>query len=154
MRIVFPGDSGFCRQRSINYCERAHVHYIIGLARNASLQQITEFLEPDMKDAYKSSGLKQREIGEFVDAAQSGARERRVITRLEYGGQANNPRYVVTSLTHEPQALYDDVYCQRGQAQNRIGQAQVGLFATRATPGAFACTWPPTGPVPTSSRMR
>ena len=71
VRIVFRGDSGFCRQRIINYCERADVHYIIGLARNASLQQITEFLELDMKDAYKSSGLKQHEIGEFVYAARS-----------------------------------------------------------------------------------
>ena len=133
VRIVFRGDSGFCRQRIINYCERADVHYIIGLARNARLQQITEFLELDMKDAYKSSGLKQREIGEFVYAAQSWARERRVITRLEYGEQGNNPRYVVTNLTEEPQALYDDVYCKRGEAENRIWQAQVGLFATRTS---------------------
>ena len=133
VRIVFRGDSGFCRQRIINYCERADVHYIIGLARNARLQQITEFLELDMKDAYKSSGLKQREIGEFVYAAQSWARERRVITRLEYGEQGNNPRYVVTNLTEEPQALYDDVYCKRGEAENRIKEAQVGLFATRTS---------------------
>ena len=133
VRIVFRGDSGFCRQRIINYCERADVHYIMGLARNARLQQITEFLELDMKDAYKSSGLKQREIGEFVYAAQSWARERRVITRLEYGEQGNNPRYVVTNLTEEPQALYDDVYCKRGEAENRIWQAQVGLFATRTS---------------------
>ena len=52
-----------------------------------------------MKDSYTATGLKQREIGEFVYAAQSWARERRVITRLEYGGQGNNPRYVVTRNT-------------------------------------------------------
>jgi len=133
VRIVFRGDSGFCRQRIINYCERAGVHYIIGLARNARLQGITEFLELAMKDTYTHSGLKQREVGEFVYAAQSWVRERRVITRLEYGAQGNNPRYVVTNLAGDPKALYDDLYCQRGEAENRIKEAQVGLFATRTS---------------------
>jgi hypothetical protein len=56
-----------------------------------------------------------------------------VITRLEYGEQGNNPRYVVTNLTDEPQELYDNLYCQRGEAENRIKEAQVGLFATRTS---------------------
>jgi hypothetical protein len=56
---------------------------------------------------------------------------RRVITRLECGPQGTNPRYVVTNLTGDPKALYDDMYCQRGEAENRIKEAQVGLFATR-----------------------
>ena len=133
VRIVFRGDSGFCRQRIINYCERAHVHYIVGLARNARLQQITEWLELAMKDAFEQTGLKQRELGEFVYAAQTWRQQRRVITRLEYGEQGNNPRYVVTNLTGSLQALYDGLYCQRGEAQNRIKEAQVGLFATRTS---------------------
>jgi hypothetical protein len=133
VRIVFRGDSGFCRQRILNYCERTGVHYIVGLARNPRLQGITEFLELAMKDEFGRSGLKQREVGEFVYAAQSWAHERRVITRLEYGDQGNNPRYVVTNLTGAAQALYDDLYCQRGEAENRIKEAQVGLFATRTS---------------------
>lgn len=133
VRIVFRGDSGFCRQRIINYCERAGVNYIIGLARNPRLQQITEFLELAMKDEFAHSGIKQREVGEFVYAAESWARERRVITRLEYGEQGNNPRYVVTNLTGQAKELYDDLYCQRGEAENRIKEAQVGLFATRTS---------------------
>ncbi len=133
VRIVFRGDSGFCRQRILNWCERAGVHYIVGLARNARVQAITEFLERAMKDEFEATGLKQREVGEFVYAAQSWARERRVITRLEYGAQGNNPRYVVTNLTGDAQALYDDLYCQRGEAENRIKEAQVGLFATRTS---------------------
>ena len=52
-----------------------------------------------MKDDYHSSGCKQREVGELVYAAQCRARERRVITRLEYGEQGNNPRYAVTNLS-------------------------------------------------------
>lgn len=58
VRIVFRGDSGFCRQRILNYCERAGVHYIVGLARNTRLEQISQFLELAMKDAYNQSGLK------------------------------------------------------------------------------------------------
>lgn len=133
VRIVFRGDSGFCRQRIINYCERAGVHYLIGLARNPRLQAITEFMELAMRDEFEQTGLKQREVGEFMYAAQSWAQERRVITRLEYGAQGNNPRYVVTNLTGAAQALYDGVYCQRGEAENRIKEAQVGLFATRTS---------------------
>ena len=109
------------------------MNYIIGLARNARLQAITEFMERAMKDAFEQTGLKQREVGEFVYAAQSWVRERRVITRLEYGTQGNNPRYVVTNLTGDAKELYDDLYCQRGEAENRIKEAQVGLFATRTS---------------------
>ena len=133
VRIVFRGDSGFCRQRIINYCERASVHYIVGLARNPRLQQITEFLELAMKEEFQLTGVKQRQIGEFRYAAQSWTTERRVITRLEYGDGGNNPRYVVTNLEGDAAELYDDVYCQRGEAENRIKQAQVGLFATRTS---------------------
>ena len=133
VKIVFRGDSGFCRQRILNYCERADVHYLVGLARNTRLEQMTEFVELAMKDAYEASGIKQRELGEFVYAAQSWACERRVITRLECGPQGTNPRYVVTNLTGDPKALYDDLYCQRGEAENRIKEAQVGLFATRTS---------------------
>ncbi len=133
VRIVFRGDSGFCRQRIINYCERAGVSYIIGLARNPRLQSITEFLELVMRQEFVATGCKQREVGEFVYAAQSWSKERRVITRLEYGEQGTNPRYVVTNLMGEPQTLYDDLYCQRGEAENRIKEAQVGLFATRTS---------------------
>jgi hypothetical protein len=125
VRIVFRGDSGFCHQRIINFCERTDVNYIIGLARNARLQGITEFMELAVKETFERTGLKQREVGEFVCAAQSWARERRVITRLEFGDQGNNPRHVVTNLTGQAQALYGDLYCQRGEAENPILEAQV-----------------------------
>ena len=128
VRIVFRGDSGFCRQPVLNYCERADVGYIIGLARNARLQAITELVALAMRDAFEQTGLKQREVGEFMYATQSWARQRRVISRLEFGQHANNPRYVVTNLTTEPQTLYDTVYCQRGEAENRNQASPGGLI--------------------------
>ncbi|KAF5293944.1 hypothetical protein FQA39_LY19368 [Lamprigera yunnana] len=107
VRIIFRGDSGFCRQRIINWCERAGVHYIVGLARNARLQARVELAERSMQDEYERTQTKQRLIGEFSYAANSWPRERRVITRLEWGAQGCNPRFVVTNLAGEPQALYE-----------------------------------------------
>ncbi len=138
VRIVFRGDSGFCRQRIINWCERAGVHYIIGLARNARLEAMVEYAQLALRDAYERTGAKQRLVDEFSYAAQSWPRERRVITRQGWGEQGHNPRFVVTNLAGEPGALYDDLYCQRGEAENRIKEAQVGLFATRTSCHVFA----------------
>ncbi len=72
------------------------------LARNPRLVQITEFLEPAMKEVFKLTGIKQRQIGQFSYSGQSWATERRVITRLEFGEGGNNPRYVVTDLSGMP----------------------------------------------------
>jgi hypothetical protein len=63
--------------------------------------------------------------------------ERRVITRLEYGEQGTNPRFVGTNLVGEPDGLYDGLYCQRGEAENRIKEAQLDLFGTRASCSRF-----------------
>jgi hypothetical protein len=137
VRITFRGDSGFCRQRIINYCERADVGFIIGLARNARLQAMTAFAQLAMKEQFEQTGLKQREVGQFNYAASSWRTERRVITRLEYGQQGNNPRYVVTNRGEDATWLYDSLYCQRGEAENRIKEAQVGMFATRTSCHVF-----------------
>jgi len=138
VRIIFRGDSGFCRQRVINWCERAGVNYIIGLARNPRLEAMVEFAQWALKDDYERTGHKQRLIDEFRYAAQSWPHERRVITRLEWGEQGHNPRFVVTNLDGHATTLYDDLYCQRGEAENRIKEAQVGLFATRTSCHVFA----------------
>jgi hypothetical protein len=136
-RFIVRADSGFCRRRLLQWCERSGVGYIIGLARNARLHAAVEVAEAALADAYKASGAKQRLIGEFSYAAKSWPHERRVITRLEYGEQGTNPRFVVTNLEGEPDALYDGLYCQRGEAENRIKEAQLDLFGTRASCSRF-----------------
>jgi hypothetical protein len=133
VRIIFRGDSGFCRQRILNWCERSGVHYIVGLARNARLEAQVEYAQLAMKEQYEQSGVKQRWVDEFSYAAQSWPHERRVITRLEWSEQGCNPRFIVTNLDGPAQSLYDELYCQRGEAENRIKEAQVGLFATRTS---------------------
>lgn len=80
-------------------------------------------------------------IREFRYAADSWNIERRVVTRLEYGSQGTNPRFVVTNLDLPADALYDDLYCQRGEAENRIKEAQLDLFGTRASCHKFLANW-------------
>jgi hypothetical protein len=97
-RLIVRGDSGFCRRRLLQWCERSHVGYIIGLARNARLQAAVEIAEASLADAYEASDTKQRLIGEFNYAAKSWPHERRVITRLEYGALGTNPRFIANQF--------------------------------------------------------
>jgi hypothetical protein len=136
-RFIVRGDSGFCRRRLLQWCERCGVGYVIGLARNARLHAAVELAEAALADAYRASGSKQRLIGEFTYAAKSWSHERRVITRLEYGAQGTNPRFIVTNLAGHAIQLYDHLYCQRGEAENRIKEAQLDLFGTRASCSRF-----------------
>ena len=136
-RFIVRGDSGFCRRRLLQWCERSDVGYVIGLARNARLHAAVELAEASLADAFEASGTKQRLVGEFDYAAKSWPHERRVITRLEYGSQGTNPRFIVTNLEGDPVQLYDHLYCQRGEAENRIKEAQLDLFGTRASCSRF-----------------
>lgn len=133
VQIIVRGDSGFCRQRLMRWCERHAVGYILGVARNARLEREVSVMEQALAEQFIATQTKQRAIGEFVYAAQSWDRQRRVITRLEYGPQGNNPRFVVTNVQGDAKALYDALYCQRGEAENRIKEAQLDLFGSRAS---------------------
>ena len=137
-RIIVRADSGFCRQRLLRWCERSGVSYIIGLARNARLEARVRLAELMLADEFERSGTKQRLIDEFAYAADSWNIERRVITRLEHGTQGNNPRFVVTNLQGDAVQLYERLYCARGEAENRIKEAQLDLFGTRASCHRFA----------------
>ncbi len=141
VRVIVRGDSGFCRQRLIRWCERKRVGYVIGVARNARLHRWVEGWERLMEQGYAASGIKQRIIREFMYAADSWDRPRRVITRLEFGSQGANPRFIVTNLDGTAADLYDEVYCQRGEAENRIKETQLDLFGTRASCHKFLANW-------------
>lgn len=141
VRIIVRGDSGFCRQRLIRWCERNQVGYVIGVARNAVLHREVEGWEYWLRHRHEETGAKQRLIREFRYQAKSWNLERRVITRLEYGAQGPNPRFIVTNLTDTPEVLYDGLYCQRGEAENRIKETQLDLFGTRASSQKFLANW-------------
>ena len=137
VKIVFRADSGFCRWRLMRWCDRHGVDYLVGLARNAVLERQGQALMDEAQARYEVTDEKQRLFGEFSYAADTWDRERRVISKAEFGPQGDNPRFVVTSLAGDPQRLYDGVYCQRGEAENRIKEQQLGLFADRTSCHAF-----------------
>lgn len=141
VRIIVRGDSGFCRQRLIRWCERHAVGYVIGMARNSRLHEAVEHWERELKQRYTETNQKQRAIHEFVYAAKSWHRKRRLVTRLEYGAQGINPRFVVSNLDLPAEALYDRLYCLRGEAENRIKETQLDLFGTRASCHKFLANW-------------
>jgi hypothetical protein len=125
VRIVVRGDSGFCRPRVLSRLERWGVDYVLGLQKNTRLLQRVELAEMALAERYQARGTKQRIYGSFDYAADSWDRQRRVIARLEHGAQGANPRFIVTSLKGDPKHLYDKRYCGRGEAENRIKEAQI-----------------------------
>ena len=133
VKIIFRADSGFCRQTTLNWCNRSRVHYIVGLARNRVLERI---LKPTMEQAKKLYGVlqeKQRLFIQFTYSAQSWSSPKKVIGKAEYTSQGENPRFVVTNIDGDPQHLYEKLYCARGDMENRIKEQQLSLFADRTS---------------------
>ena len=133
VRIIVRADSGFCRWKLMRWCERHGVDYILGLARNKRLQAASEHLMEEAEAFFCESGQKVRHFGELTYGARSWDRERRIICKAERLADGPNRRYVVTSLGGDPQALYDGLYCQRGEMENRIKEQQLQLFADRTS---------------------
>lgn len=132
VRIIFRGDSGFCRHRMFTWCERNNVQYIVGLAKNNRLKEQGAALIRRAEKIYKETGLKQRLFDELFYAAETWSRRRRVIFKAEHSSMGSNPRYLVTNMDGDPRQLYDQLYCARGEAENRIKE-QLYLFADRTS---------------------
>jgi len=133
VRIVFRGDSGFCRWRMLRWCDNHGVDYIIGLAKNSRLNEAGQPWLKRAEKQHEKTGEKQRLFGEIRYAALTWDRKRRVLVKAEHTDQGSNPRYVVTNLVGDPQKLYDEVYCARGEMENRIKEQQLDLFADRTS---------------------
>ncbi len=133
VKIIFRGDSGFCRWKLLRWCDRHDVGYIVGLAKNARLKRLSRRERVTAKWRHRQTGRKQRIFGEFRYAAKTWDRSRRVIVKAEHNDQGANPRFVVTNLPGDGQRLYEDLYCQRGEMENRIKEQQLALFADRTS---------------------
>lgn len=159
VKIIFRGDSGFCRWKMLRWCEGHQVHYLIGLARNSRLQALAAGLMQEAKTLFEKQQQQvhtpelvhtpgtpaqrpqaTRVWGELTYGARTWDKERRVIAKAEYMpgvSQGDDPkenfRFVVSNLDGQAQSLYQDVYCQRGDAENRIKEQQLGLFADRTS---------------------
>ena len=132
-KIIVRADSGFCRPRVLQRLERWGVRYIIGLLKNSRLMQQVGLAELALAEQFAARQTKQRMFGEFTYAAKTWDKERRVIARLGNGPQGANPRFIVTDLPGSARALYERRYCARGEAENRIKEAQLDLFGRRAS---------------------
>jgi len=137
VKIIFRADSGFCRWLLMRWADRHHVDYIIGLAKNKVLKRLARRSRITARWQHRGTGQKQRLFEEFDYAAATWDRPRRVLAKAEHTDAGENPRFVVTSLAGDPQTLYDELYCQRGDAENRIKEQQLGLFADRTSCHAF-----------------
>jgi len=137
VRIIVRGDSGFCRWQTMRWCERNGVGYIFGIARNPVLERLAECLTGKAKEEYERTKEKQRIFGGAVYAAQTWDRARHVIVKAEHTEKGANPRFIVTNLPGDAQYLYDEIYCQRGETENRIKEQQIDLFADRTSAHRF-----------------
>ena len=133
VKIIFRGDSGFCRWRMLRWCDNHRIGYIVGLAKNKRINAMAADLMEQAQEQFEASGVKQRIFGETMYAAKAWDRKRRVIMKAEHSSQGNNPRYVVTNLPGDPQRLYDRDYCARGDMENRIKEQQLDLFSDRTS---------------------
>ncbi len=136
VKIVIRGDSGFCREELMSWCEANRVDYALGLAKNERLKaEIAGELE-QAAEHYAQTGQAARLFKEFVyRTRQSWSRARRVIAKAEHLEKGANPRFVVTSLAREAweaRRLYEDLYCARGEMENRIKE-QLMLFSDRTS---------------------
>jgi hypothetical protein len=141
-KIVVRADPGLRRPLVAQRLECWGVSYIIGLQNDSRLQQEVELAELALADQFMDRPTKQRMFGEFEYAAKTWDKPRRVIARLEHGPQGANPRFVVTDLKGSPKVLYERRYCARGEAENRIKEAQLDLLGRRASCHRFRANQP------------
>ena len=148
-RIILRTDSGFCREAIMATCEsRAGVDYVMGLAKNRRLEQEIGIEMAEAVLRAQEEGAPARRFREFrYSTLTSWSRERRVIGKAEAlppavaGGKSKeNPRFIVTSLpaeTHPARYLYEQLYCARGDAENRLKEHKLHLFSARCSSNLF-----------------
>jgi len=131
------GDTGFCREERMSWCEANAVDYVLGLAKNPRLVAAIEAALEQAKDEHERTARAARVFTEFsYRTLESWSCERRVIAKAEHLDKGANPRFVVTSFpaeAFEARALYEEFYCARGDMQNRIKEQQLDLFADRTS---------------------
>jgi hypothetical protein len=136
VRMVVRGDSGFCREELMAWCEVNRVNYLLGLAKNERLKAEIEKQLGEAKAQYQETGRAARLFKEFVyQPRESWSCARRAVAKAEHLEKGENPRFVVTSLGGEEwpaQALYEEHYGARGDMENRIKE-QLMLFSDRTS---------------------
>ncbi len=138
VKIMIRGDSGFCREKIMVWCEEAEdVDYVFGLAQNSRLKKEIESELSEAEKICEETGESARVFKDFTyQTHESWSIARRVVGKAEHLSKGSNPRFIVTSLSIDEikgQKLYEDVYCARGDMENRIKEQQLDLFADRTS---------------------
>jgi hypothetical protein len=137
VRIVLRADSGFAREALMHWCETNSVDFLFGLAKNERLVAEIAGALAAAEEESKTTGQPARRFKEFQwSTRDSWSCQRRVVAKAEWTRGAANPRFVVTSLgvaDAAPQPLYEQIYCARGDMENRIKECQLDLFADRTS---------------------
>jgi hypothetical protein len=118
--ITFRGDGAFCRHKMFNWCERNNVGYIVGIPCNSRIIDKAKAFLPKVKDLFSETNEKQRFFGEIIYAAKTWKKDRRVIVKAECNDHGLNTRSIITNLNGDAKGLYDEIYCARGEMENRI----------------------------------
>jgi hypothetical protein len=141
VRIIVRGDSGFARNDTMTWCENNGVDYVFGLQKNTRLcKAIARQLKKSQRRYHQTKRASRRYRDFRYRTINSWDRSRRVVGKAEYLSKGANPRFVVTSLSkaeYGARALYEDLYCARGDMENRIKEQQLGLFADRTSSSWF-----------------
>jgi hypothetical protein len=136
-RIILRADSGFARDALMTWCEANSVDFIFGLARNVRLTRAIGAELAQAREESQTTGEPARRFKELIwKTRKSWSRERRVIAKAEWTKGEANPRFIVTSLTAadgDGRRLYEEIYCARGEMENRIKECQMDLFADRTS---------------------
>jgi len=141
VRILVRGDSGFCRDSIMRWCEENNVDFVLGLAKNERLKIQIESELKQAEEQFNTTGKASRVFKDFeYQTLDSWSRSRRVIGKAEHLAKGSNPRFVVTSLSADEcdaATLYEQRYCARGEMENRIKEQQLFLFANRTSCGTM-----------------
>lgn len=137
VQIIVRGDSGFCRENLMRWCEQHGVDYVLGLAKNDRLRWEIDLHQVLAEAQQRATGQAARRFKDFTYRTQkSWSRARRVVGKAEHLTKGANPRFVVTSLgaeQYDARSLYERMYCLRGEMENRIKEQQLMLFADRTS---------------------
>jgi hypothetical protein len=142
VRIVLRADSGFAREELMAWCEAHGVNYLFGLARNRRLLDEIKAELVQAEGEHHQTGKPARRFKDFIHSTRdSWSRPRRVIGKAEHLDKGANPRFVVTSLNAangDGRTVYEQIYCARGEMENRIKEQQLDLFADRTSTATMA----------------
>jgi hypothetical protein len=141
-RIRIRLDGGFACPEMFEFLDEANVEYLVAMAKNLTLEWKADRFMRSARKLSRESGETAHVYGESRYSAKKWSRERRVIikaevVRLPGREPKDNPRFVITNLTQTPQWIYENIYCHRGDVENRIKELHHGLEIDRTSCSRF-----------------